>query len=256
MLEPPHEATRSSAGWWVSQEVLEMIALKELKAARHGLHQNLDAIRGRTVKLYQDNMAVVGALRKMSSKCPALMAEIKELVPWLLEHKVRLDVFYIWRMLHRASGASICGPCTCPRSKNSCAWSSQHWARKSAQTLLPAGRARLLQDLPHRCTVVTVQRSTACSSIGLNPLRSGSTRLGIYCLKFWKSFERQEQEVSWSTPSGPFSHGFKMCSGSPLSTSACHLRVSASDRTTQASSSPSSIERCVCGQWSSTVRKG
>ena len=68
VLEPPHEATRSSAGWWASQEVLEMIALKELKAVRHGLHQNLDAIRGRTVKLYQDNMAVVGALRKMSSK--------------------------------------------------------------------------------------------------------------------------------------------------------------------------------------------
>jgi hypothetical protein len=72
-----------------------MIALKELKAVRHDLHSNLDAIRGRTVKLYQDNMAVVGALRKMSSKCPALMTEIKELVPWLLEHKIRLDVVYI-----------------------------------------------------------------------------------------------------------------------------------------------------------------
>ena len=95
VLEPPHEATRSSAGWWASQEVLEMIALKELKAVRHGLHQNLDAIRGRTVKLYQDNMAVVGALRKMSSRCPALMTEIKELVPWLLEHKIRLEVVYI-----------------------------------------------------------------------------------------------------------------------------------------------------------------
>ena len=160
-----------------------------------------------------------------------------------------------WRMLHRANGVSICGPCTCPRSKSSCAWSSQHWARKSAQTLLPAGRARLLQDLPHLCTVATVQPSTACSSIGLNPSRSGSTRHGIYCLKFWKSFERQEQEVSWSTPTGPFSHGFKKCSGCPPSTSACHLLVTASDRTTLASSSPSSIERCVCGQWSSTVRK-
>jgi hypothetical protein len=59
------------------------------------LEPNLDVIRGRTVKLYQDNQAVVGALRKMSSRCPALMAEIKELVPWLLEHKIRLDVVYI-----------------------------------------------------------------------------------------------------------------------------------------------------------------
>ena len=58
-----------------------MIALKELKACRHGLHQNVEALSGRTVKLYQDNMSVVGALRKMSSKCPELMTEIKGLVP-------------------------------------------------------------------------------------------------------------------------------------------------------------------------------
>ena len=56
-----------------------MIALKELKACRHGLHQNVEALHGRTVKLYQDNQAVCGALRKMSSKCPALMTEIKDL---------------------------------------------------------------------------------------------------------------------------------------------------------------------------------
>jgi hypothetical protein len=57
VLEPTHEATRSSAGWWASQELLEMIALKELKACRHGQHQNVEALRGRTVKLYQDNQA-------------------------------------------------------------------------------------------------------------------------------------------------------------------------------------------------------
>jgi hypothetical protein len=28
------------------------------------LHQNVEALRGRTVKLYQDNQAVCGALRK------------------------------------------------------------------------------------------------------------------------------------------------------------------------------------------------
>jgi hypothetical protein len=94
VLEPSHEATRSSAGWWASQELLEMIALKELKALRHGLHQNVETLRGRTVKLYQDNQTVCGALRKMSSKCPALMAEIKDLVPWLHENKIRLDVVY------------------------------------------------------------------------------------------------------------------------------------------------------------------
>ena len=54
---------------------------KGTQACRHGLHQNVETLRGRTVKLYQDNMTVVGALRKMSSKCPELMTEIKGLVP-------------------------------------------------------------------------------------------------------------------------------------------------------------------------------
>ena len=58
-----------------------MISLKELKACRHGLHQNVEVLRGRTVKLYQDNMTVVGALLKMSCKCPELMSEIKGLLP-------------------------------------------------------------------------------------------------------------------------------------------------------------------------------
>ena len=66
-----------------------MITLKDLKTCRHGLHQNIEALR---VKLYQDNMTVVGALRKMSSKCPELMPEIKGLVPWLHEHKIHLEV--------------------------------------------------------------------------------------------------------------------------------------------------------------------
>ena len=61
--------------------MLEMISVKELKSCRYSLHQNVDALSGRTVKLYQDNMSVVGALRKMSSKCPELMTEIKGLVP-------------------------------------------------------------------------------------------------------------------------------------------------------------------------------
>jgi hypothetical protein len=72
-----------------------MIVFKEFKACRHGFHQNVETLRGRTVKLYQDNKSVCGALRKMSSKCPVLMTEIKDLVPWLHENKIRLDVVYI-----------------------------------------------------------------------------------------------------------------------------------------------------------------
>ena len=59
VFQPTHEATRSSAGWWVSQEVMEIITLKELKVCRHGLNQNVETLCGRTVKIYQDNLTVV-----------------------------------------------------------------------------------------------------------------------------------------------------------------------------------------------------
>jgi hypothetical protein len=75
---PESAQTRSSAGWWASPEVLEMIALKELMACRHGLHQNVEVLCDHTVKIYQDNQVVCGALRKMSS----FLADIKDLVHW------------------------------------------------------------------------------------------------------------------------------------------------------------------------------
>ena len=76
--------------------MLEMIVLKELKDCRHGLHQNVETLSGRTVILNQDDMSVVGALRKMSSKCPEVMAEIKGRVPWLHErHTWRWSTFTV-----------------------------------------------------------------------------------------------------------------------------------------------------------------
>jgi hypothetical protein len=76
------------------------------KACHHDLHQNVEPLRGRTVKLYQDNQAVCGALRKMSSKCPALMVKIKDLVPWLHENKIRHDVVYIRSEANLADASS------------------------------------------------------------------------------------------------------------------------------------------------------
>jgi hypothetical protein len=74
-----------------------MIEHSRIKAFRHGFHQNVETLRDRTVKFYQDNQVVCGALRKMSSKCPALMTEIKDFVPWIHENKIHLHVVYIHR---------------------------------------------------------------------------------------------------------------------------------------------------------------
>ncbi len=111
VLEPPNEATRLSVGRWASQEVLEMIALKELNVCHHSLHQNVETLRGLTVKFYQDNQSVSGALRKMSSKCPALMSE-RSLTSYLVSTKTRsvskwstFETNQTWWMLHHDNGA-------------------------------------------------------------------------------------------------------------------------------------------------------
>ncbi len=143
-----------------------------------------------------DNMTVVGALRKMLFKCRALMTEIKDLLrrpTTLLAPSLgytntrfvsRWSTFaarQIWQMLHRERSGH--GPCSSPRHKSSCTCSGRRWDRRSAQTRLLAGRVQWFQDLPLRSTVVTVQLSTASSSIGRRSSRFVSTRHGIYLLR-------------------------------------------------------------------------
>ncbi len=94
------------------------------------------------------------------------------------------------------------------------------------------------------------------SLLGHRPSRFPSTRHSIYFLKFWENFERQGQKVFSSTLIGLFSHGFKKCIIFHPPTSSCRHRNFESDHTIPVRSSPSSIERCNCGQWSSTVREG
>ena len=88
---------------------------------RHGVHQNVEALRGRTVKLYQDNMTVVGTLHKMSFKYPELMVEIKNLIPWLPENKIHLEVVYFHSEANLADAeSSTGGPCISPHNRTSC----------------------------------------------------------------------------------------------------------------------------------------
>jgi hypothetical protein len=64
-------------------------------------------------------------------------------------------------------------------------------------------------EAPRFATTIHCRHNAAFngSSIGRRPSRVGSTRHGIYYLKFWKNFERQGQKVFSSTLFGRFSHG-------------------------------------------------
>ncbi len=108
VLEPPHEARGNEIECWMVgvARTAGNDSSQGAQGMSTGLHQNVEALRGRTVKLYQDNQAVCGALRKMSSKCPALMTEIKDLVPWLHQNKIRLDVVYIRSEANLADASS------------------------------------------------------------------------------------------------------------------------------------------------------
>ncbi len=52
------------------------------------------------------------------------------------------------------------------------------------------------QDFQRLFIVVTTWHSTACSSTGRLPSPSGSTRLGISCLKFWKLRAGQSRSLT------------------------------------------------------------
>jgi hypothetical protein len=70
VLEQSHEVTRWSAGWWSSEEVLEMIDLKELKSCRHGLHEwECRSTTWTHVKIYQDNMTGLSCCPGRSWPC-------------------------------------------------------------------------------------------------------------------------------------------------------------------------------------------
>ena len=74
--------------------------------------------------------------------------------------------------------------------------------------------------------------------------------------KYSTNFARQEQKVFYFSLTGRSNPGITECISFQLLTRSCRHRTCASDRTILASSSLSSIERCNCGQWSSTVREG
>ena len=62
VLDVPLEARRVHGSFWSSEEMQQIICIKELQAVKLGLIEHTTTLQGHTVLLYQDNMAVVGCL--------------------------------------------------------------------------------------------------------------------------------------------------------------------------------------------------
>jgi hypothetical protein len=96
VLSAPKGARKSFGGWWSLEERVQWhITLKELVAVRRGIAMFQDDLRGRVVRLWEDNQAVVQIIRNKTSRSPALMSELRSLVALLEALHITLLPRYI-----------------------------------------------------------------------------------------------------------------------------------------------------------------
>ena len=91
----PRTGRRTFGGWWQDEEREWHITMKELVAVRKGILAFADDLRGRSVRLWEDNQAVVHIIRNRTSKSPLLMAELRLLLALLDDLDIRLVPRYI-----------------------------------------------------------------------------------------------------------------------------------------------------------------
>lgn len=87
--------TVPARGFWSADQQQQHITWKELVAVRLGVESFLPRLAGRAVRLFEDNMGVVGILRGLSSRSRPLMAELRRLWALLDSQDIELRVQYI-----------------------------------------------------------------------------------------------------------------------------------------------------------------
>jgi len=98
----PLEARRAFGGYWTADQIPWHITMKELVAVRLGLNMYSSELRGHTVRLWEDNQAVVFIIRNRTSRSSLLMAELRLLLQLLDDLSVTLVPRYIRSELNPA----------------------------------------------------------------------------------------------------------------------------------------------------------
>jgi hypothetical protein len=83
------------SGFWEPSEAAMHITWRELRAVRFFILRHLGELAGRRLLLHEDNTAVVAMVHSLTSRSPALMAELRLLVKLLSEHDISLRARYI-----------------------------------------------------------------------------------------------------------------------------------------------------------------
>lgn len=103
VLKAPFAARKNFGGWWSLTERQQYhITFKELLAVRKGIEAFAPDLRGRVVRLWEDNQAVVHIIRNKTSRSPLLMAELRLLLQLLDDLHIRLEPRYIRSELNPA----------------------------------------------------------------------------------------------------------------------------------------------------------
>jgi len=87
--------TGLARGFWSPEQRRHHIQYKELVAVRLAVETWLRQLRGRTVRLWEDNQAVMHIINGRSSRAPILMAEVRRLWQLLDSHGISLSARYI-----------------------------------------------------------------------------------------------------------------------------------------------------------------
>jgi hypothetical protein len=114
VLDVPAQARRTHGSFCRKEDIPLPICVKELKAVKFSQMEHVDVLQGRTVRLFQDNQAVVGAMRAFSSSSPAMMVELSEIWALLDLHQICFTIKYICSELNqrmRPAGSALptCG---------------------------------------------------------------------------------------------------------------------------------------------------
>ena len=90
-----HNGTTPARGFWRPHQLVHHITLLELKAVRLTVETFLDELRGHRVRLYEDNQAVMHILNNVTTRSPAIMAELRKLWRLLDENNIDLRAEFI-----------------------------------------------------------------------------------------------------------------------------------------------------------------
>ncbi|GLC60878.1 hypothetical protein PLESTB_001686500 [Pleodorina starrii] len=97
---------RTARGYWSTLEYPVHINWKELRAVRHAFESFLPYVRQRVVLIKEDNTCTQAVLGRLSSRSPAMHAEMKLLWQFLQEHSIVLQVERVASADNEADAAS------------------------------------------------------------------------------------------------------------------------------------------------------